>query len=232
MLPRLGGSTLPRAAGSMGMYLGLTGARLKGAADWLTTGLATHYVGPNQWTALVQALQSDVLAGPSTPASEVKANVARLLNRFHELPATTAPHLTRNVLALIEECFGSHVTSVEHVLTQLDAVASGKLHLTPPALPASAPTGPLDPTAPAAPVRLVRGPLNPAEQADMAKLAGKLAADLRTKSPMALKVTFRALRENAKKHLGDALVTEFRLGLRTTAHHDVRRRHISTTSPK
>jgi enoyl-CoA hydratase/carnithine racemase len=82
-LPRLTGSSAPRAAGAVGMYLGLTGTRLKGA-DWLTAGIATHFVAPTQWTQLVTALTTEAL--PTTTANEVKSSVVQLLNRFHAMP--------------------------------------------------------------------------------------------------------------------------------------------------
>jgi enoyl-CoA hydratase/carnithine racemase len=124
------------------------------------------------------------------------------------------------VLALVEECFGTHIASVEQALRHLDQVGSGALALTSPALPASTPSTPLDATVSSAQLRVIRAPLGAEEAAAMATLAKKIAADLRLKSPIALKTTFRALRENASKHLGDALTTEFRLGLRMTSHHD------------
>ena len=44
LFPDVGGSYfLPRCPGEIGMYLGLTGARLK-TADALYAGIATHFV--------------------------------------------------------------------------------------------------------------------------------------------------------------------------------------------
>lgn len=44
LIPDVGGSYfLPRLRGSLGMYLGLTGARLKGE-DVYKAGIASHYV--------------------------------------------------------------------------------------------------------------------------------------------------------------------------------------------
>ena len=50
-----GGYFLPRLAGCMGYYLGLTGARLK-AADTLHAGIATHYTASDNLPALVERL--------------------------------------------------------------------------------------------------------------------------------------------------------------------------------
>ncbi len=54
--PDLGGSYfLSRCPGGLGMYLGLTGARLE-RADALYAGLATHWIAPEEWPALLEAL--------------------------------------------------------------------------------------------------------------------------------------------------------------------------------
>jgi enoyl-CoA hydratase len=52
---------LPRLPGALGMYLGLTGARL-GAADCLAAGLATHHVAAAMLPALEDALAAADLA--------------------------------------------------------------------------------------------------------------------------------------------------------------------------
>lgn len=56
LFPDVGGTYfLPRCPGELGTYLGLTGARLKGA-DIIEAGAATHYVPREQLPALEQAL--------------------------------------------------------------------------------------------------------------------------------------------------------------------------------
>jgi enoyl-CoA hydratase len=71
-----GGHFLPRCPGAVGMYLGLTGARLK-AADCLHAGIATHYVPSsdlgrltegNDAVAALEDLAGD--PGPSPLAAE------------------------------------------------------------------------------------------------------------------------------------------------------------------
>ncbi|MCG8360201.1 MAG: enoyl-CoA hydratase/isomerase family protein [Kiloniellales bacterium] len=58
LFPDVGAShVLPRLPGALGMYLGLTGARLK-AADCLYTGLATHYLEREALDDLQRALVS------------------------------------------------------------------------------------------------------------------------------------------------------------------------------
>jgi enoyl-CoA hydratase len=56
LFPDVGGSYfLPRCPGEIGMYLALTGARLK-TADALHAGIATHFVPQAKWDALIERL--------------------------------------------------------------------------------------------------------------------------------------------------------------------------------
>ena len=48
---------LPRLPGELGMFMALTGARLK-APDAMYAGIATHYVPSGRMTALEEALSS------------------------------------------------------------------------------------------------------------------------------------------------------------------------------
>ncbi len=64
---------LPRMPGALGMYLGLTGARLR-AADVMYAGIGTHYVPRERLSELVDALLArpvdDCLAGLAADAGE------------------------------------------------------------------------------------------------------------------------------------------------------------------
>src|ERR1700741_2070671 len=61
LFPDVGGSYfLPRGEGQIGMYLALTGARLK-TVDTLYSGVATHFVPSADWPALI----ADLAAGKS-----------------------------------------------------------------------------------------------------------------------------------------------------------------------
>lgn len=61
LFPDVGGSYfLPRLPGGIGMYLGLTGARLK-TADALYAGIATHFVPASKREALLAALAEGTL---------------------------------------------------------------------------------------------------------------------------------------------------------------------------
>jgi enoyl-CoA hydratase len=59
--PDVGGAYfLPRLAGELGAWMGLTGARLK-TADCIAAGLATHYVPSDKQSDLIAALESEDL---------------------------------------------------------------------------------------------------------------------------------------------------------------------------
>lgn len=101
--PDVGGAFfLPRCPGRTGMYLGLTGARLK-AADALHVGVATHYVPSDRLDDLRTALAQG-------------GDVAAILDRFHVDPGA-APLADRR--AVIDDCFGRG--SVAAILEALDA---------------------------------------------------------------------------------------------------------------
>lgn len=98
-----GGYFLPRCPGKIGMYLALTGARLK-AADALHAGIATHYVPADQRPALVAAL------------AVADADVGGILARFHVDPGPAPLAVHRD---LIDRCFAAD--SVDGVLAALAA---------------------------------------------------------------------------------------------------------------
>ena len=103
LFPDVGGSYfLPRMEGQVGMYLALTGARLK-TVDTLYSGVATHFVPMKDWPALIE----DLAAGKS---------VDRAVDRKgEELPAGfLAGHRTS-----IDKIFARN--SVEEILAALDA---------------------------------------------------------------------------------------------------------------
>jgi enoyl-CoA hydratase len=82
--PDVGGSYfLPRLAGRLGLYLGLTGARLK-AADCLYGGIATHYVGRARHDELIELLAGAPWSGD------------RRKTRWPLSPATRDRHPWRN----------------------------------------------------------------------------------------------------------------------------------------
>lgn len=96
MFPDVGGGyVLPRLPGQIGMYLALTGARLK-AADCVYTGLATHHIPHDRTAALVAELST------LDPAEDAAAAVNHVLDAHHVNPGS-APLSSRR--ALIDRCF-------------------------------------------------------------------------------------------------------------------------------
>jgi len=109
LFPDVGaGYFLPRLPGELGMYLGLTGARVK-APDCLYARIATHYASSAQLAAMIDALAAaDLRTG--------RAAVDRTLQHFaaDPGPATLAAHR-----AAIDRCFAGD--SVEAILAALEA---------------------------------------------------------------------------------------------------------------
>lgn len=109
LFPDVGGSYfLPRLPGGLGLYLALTGERLK-AADCLYAGIATHYVAAEEEEILA------ALAAADWQAPE--ACLAPLLGE-PEVPALLPPHR-----AAIDRCFAGR-DSVEAVVAALEAEGS------------------------------------------------------------------------------------------------------------
>ncbi len=92
-----GGWFLPRLAGEIGMWLALTGTRLK-AADCVAAGILTHFV-PSE---LLDAAKAQVAGAMSThmPLSALKSGLAAL-----EEEAGRLQHLTPDTIATINRCF-------------------------------------------------------------------------------------------------------------------------------
>ncbi len=104
-----GGWFLPRLSGEIGMWLALTGTRLK-AADCVIAGILTHYV-PSE---LLDALKAQVAGAMSThtPLAALKSGLAAL-----EEEAGRPQHLTDATIAIINRCFAQG--SVEAILDAL-----------------------------------------------------------------------------------------------------------------
>ncbi|MGA7673634.1 MAG: enoyl-CoA hydratase/isomerase family protein [Rhizomicrobium sp.] len=101
--PDVGGSYfLSRSPGEIGMYLALTGARLK-TADALYAGIATHLVRAEIWPLLIDGLAQG-------------ENPAELLSEIETWPAPEAPLAEQRVA--IDNLFG--LPSVEEILEGLD----------------------------------------------------------------------------------------------------------------
>jgi enoyl-CoA hydratase len=103
LFPDVGGSFfLPRMEGGIGLYLALTGARLK-TVDTLYAGIATHFVPAKDWNTLI----ADLAAG--------KAIDRAIERKGEDLPAG----FLANHRAQIDKIFCKN--TVEDVLAALDA---------------------------------------------------------------------------------------------------------------
>lgn len=133
LFPDVGGSHfLPRLAGQLGTYLGLTGARLKGR-DVLAAGIATHYCASERLGDLELALIE--CTGPT--------DVERALSKHCAVADADAAHdghrfALAAVRPQIDRCFGAD--TVEEIVERLRADGSEWAQQT---LKLLAPTSPL-----------------------------------------------------------------------------------------
>jgi 3-hydroxyisobutyryl-CoA hydrolase len=106
LFPDVGGSYfLPRLRGKLGLFLALTGYRLKGA-DLLKAGIATHYVN----SANLEALEGDLLkcSDVNSIDSALKKHSAKDSSEFSLTP----------MLKQINACFSAG--SVEEIIARLE----------------------------------------------------------------------------------------------------------------
>ena len=109
LFPDVGGTVfLPRAPGELGMYLALTGARLK-AADAIHAGIGTHYIPSANLAAFVERLAA---ADLSKGAGAVDA----VLASFAEDPG---PVQLREHARVIDRCFSA--PTVPGIIEALEA---------------------------------------------------------------------------------------------------------------
>ncbi|ANP45604.1 enoyl-CoA hydratase/isomerase family protein [Candidatus Viadribacter manganicus] len=162
-----GGWYLPRKPGQIGMWLALTGARLK-AADCLIAGVATHFMP----TEILAAARAQIAGAAQTH------DAGRALDSGLEALSESAgrpKELTPENIARIDRIFA--LDSVEAIFAALQS-----------------------------------------DNSDWAK--AQLAA-LKTKSPQAMKVSFRQMREGAKMaSFSDEMRSEYRLASRVASRHD------------
>jgi len=113
LFPDVGGSHfLSRLPGELGMYIALSGARLK-AADLLYSRIATHFVPSARLNDL-----KDRLISLDAPAEKLHESVQYALDEFSD-PISSAPLMEHR--KLIDECFKSD--NVEEILAALQARA-------------------------------------------------------------------------------------------------------------
>ncbi len=162
-----GGWYLPRKPGQIGMWLALTGARLK-AADCLIAGIATYFMP----TEILAAARAQIAGAAQT--HDAGRALESGLDALSE-GAGKPKELTPENIERINRIFACD--SVEAIFAALEA--------------------------------------------DGSDWANAQLATLRTKSPQAMKVSFRQLREGATKHsFADEMRTEYRLASRLAARHD------------
>ena len=109
LFPDVGGTVfLPRAPGELGMYLALTGARLK-AADAIHAGIGTHFMPSAKLPAFIDRLAASDLA-------EGEAAVDAVLSDFAESPG---PVQLREHARVIDRCFSA--ATVPEIIEALEA---------------------------------------------------------------------------------------------------------------
>ncbi|PCI51272.1 MAG: enoyl-CoA hydratase [Alphaproteobacteria bacterium] len=109
LIPDVGGSYfMPRLPGKLGLYLGLTGARLRGA-DILYAGIGTSYMTSDRVEAFVSALaEADI---------EDASDVDRVIAEFTVDPGAAPLDEFRD---LIDAAFGEE--TIEDILDHLEAI--------------------------------------------------------------------------------------------------------------
>ncbi len=81
---------LPRLRGAVGMYMGLTGARLSGA-DAVYAGVATHFVPQERLAGLVDELAADGPAVLASAAEPAPASLPGLMDQIRCFEADSVP---------------------------------------------------------------------------------------------------------------------------------------------
>jgi 3-hydroxyisobutyryl-CoA hydrolase len=120
LFPDVGGSHfLPRLEEGLGMFLALTGSRLKGA-DVYQAGIATHFIASDRLADLESDIES---IGVEATTAQISTNIGAILDGYHEATAedsssvdswSLAPHLD-----VIRESFTA--ASVEAIIEKLEA---------------------------------------------------------------------------------------------------------------
>lgn len=199
--PDVGGTYfLPRLRGALGMYLGLTGARLTGR-DVLTAGVATHFV-PQERIEALEALLLEFAGNTQGKTNTLESNkdfvdevaLSRAMTSLDRLAghmpsegeaeASMPQMLDEVTLRQIDDAFGRE--SVDEVKSAVEAMAA-------------------DATA--------RG--------DARHWAMGAAREMSRASPTSLAVTFEALRRGRDcASLAECLEMEFRMAQRFMTHPD------------
>ncbi len=196
-----GGWYLPRKPGQVGMWLALTGARIK-AADCLAAGIATHFVEASKLSELVQALVSSPVYGGSgsREARDVGGGAAPSvspLTRPDSSPVNGGanPAALQNMIAHFASDPGAPKELTPENRKRIDRLFAGES------------------------VEAIIAALE-ADGSDWSKAQLKTLA---TKSPQTLKVSFRQLREGARTaSFADEMRQEYRIACHVSQRHDFR----------
>eukprot|EP01068_Selenidium_serpulae_P017396 Selendium_serpulae@DN6376_c0_g1_i18.p1 len=112
LFPDVGASYFLPKLGSLGLYLGLTGARMNGA-DLLNSGLATHFIPSDNVNAFKKRLAE-------APLRDNPNIVADILSEFHDQScAGMRPNIAETDRSKIDQYFGD-VTSIADLVKGLN----------------------------------------------------------------------------------------------------------------
>lgn len=128
LFPDVGGSFfLPRLDGSLGMFLALTGYRLKGC-DVMMAGIATHYIPSKYVEDAIQRLQSLTNNTSTLYAHKQKDSIDYIVdplvvsNALDEMAGDITPFSLAPHRPIIDKCFSKK--SVEEIFAALDNEAT------------------------------------------------------------------------------------------------------------
>jgi len=166
-VPEVGGTYfLPRLKGKLGLFLALTGYRLKGA-DVFHAGISTHAVASQSAAAIEEELLSSKM--------NTQVEISECLGKFTKEAVFLQEQFSLEpYLPIIDQCFSA--PTVEGILTELESTDH--------------------------------------------PFAKEVLTSLKKMSPLALKITKRALEEGSEKTLAECLQMEYRLSQRFCADHD------------
>ncbi len=215
-----GGWYLPRKPGQVGMWLALTGARLK-AVDCLTAGIATHFIEASKLPQLVQDLASPPTGGAGVggggrvgydAGGAVAAPPARPPSgRFAATSRAAGSQSDPGCFAAGCGAAGGGENSLLQSLARFISNPGAPKELTPENIER------IDRIFALGSVEAIFSVL----AADGSDWARAQLGTLATKSPQTLKVAFRQLREGARmQSFADEMVQEYRIACRVVARHD------------
>jgi enoyl-CoA hydratase len=197
-----GGWFLPRMPGEVGMWLALTGARLK-AADCLIAGVGTHFVEAGKLDALKQALRPSPRRGEVAAKRTEGGRAEGTPEAPPAVPSARPPHPTLSPKG--------ERGAISETLAHFSSDPGAPRELTPENIAR------IDRIFAADSVEAIVAAL----EADGSDWAKAQSATLATKSPQTLKVAFRQLREGAgMASFADEMRQEYRIGARVVQRHD------------